>query len=301
MDTDAIDVYMKPIIPFLQKEGVTELTIAEPGSLWLLVNGDRNKYPVPELDLNHLQGFARLIANYSVQSVDEEEPLLSTMLPGGYRIQVALPPACPNDRILMSIRRQNIQDLSLSDYLKAGIIQSRQDYDLLCDAISNRKNILISGGTGSGKTTLLNACLKDISRFDVIATIEDSQELRPTQDLVLPFLFSRGDQSVANITPEQLLEACLRVNPDRIMMGELRGKEAYYFLRAVNTGHPGSITTLHADTPELAIDQLALMVLQQGLGLTRPEIKEYIRTVIDYVVQIRFVDKTQRRIELVAL
>lgn len=159
--------------------------------------------------------------------------------------------------------------------------------DALAAAVRERKNILIAGGTSTGKTTLLSALLKETAPHERIITIEDTPELAPPHRNCLSLIASRGEQGQARVSVQDLLEASLRFRPDRILLGELRGKEAFTFLRAVNTGHPGSITTVHADTPEGAIAQVCLMVMQAGLGLTHEQITTYIRSVVDLIVQMQ--------------
>ena len=171
----------------------------------------------------------------------------------------------------------------------------RRDYRSFCQrAIRARQNILISGGTSTGKTTFLNACLREIPDTERLITVEDAREVRLAQSNCVHLVSSRGGQGQAQVTPQQLIEACLRLRPDRIIMGELRGVEAFAFLRAVNTGHPGSITTVHADTPLMAFEQLALMVLQAGLGMERPQILDYIRHVLPIVIQLQRGDAGRR-------
>jgi len=133
----------------------------------------------------------------------------------------------------------------------------------------------------------LNAILKEIEPHERIVTIEDTPEVMPPQKNHVSLLASKGDQGQSKVTIQDLLEASLRFRPDRILLGELRGKEAYSFLRAVNTGHPGSITTIHADTPQGALEQICLMVMQANLGLTHDQIMAYISSIIDVVIQLK--------------
>ena len=155
-------------------------------------------------------------------------------------------------------------------------------------AVKGRKNIIISGGTSTGKTTFMNAELKEIPKYERLITAEDAREI-DLKDFPnkVHLVASRGGQGRAQVTTQELIEACLRLRPDRIIVGELRGKEAFSFLRAVNTGHPGSITTIHADSPKLAYEQLILMVMQAGLGLDRSQINEYIGSIINIVIQLK--------------
>lgn len=159
--------------------------------------------------------------------------------------------------------------------------------EFLTLAIQQRRNILISGGTSTGKTTFLNALLKQIPATERIITIEDVPEIHVTQPNSLSLFASRNQQGRAQIDMQHLVEASLRLRPDRIIIGELRGAEAFSFLRAINTGHPGSIATLHADTPLLAFEQLVLMVMQKNLGLSREQIENYIRLIVEVVVQLK--------------
>jgi len=145
-----------------------------------------------------------------------------------------------------------------------------------------------------GKQLFCNAALRAIPLDERLITIEDAREIELDHENKVHLLVSKGEQGRANVTTQEQIEACLRLAPDRIIVGELRGKEAFSFLRAVNTGHPGSITTIHADTPKFALEQLSMMVMQASLGLTRSEITEYIYNVIDIVVQLKKGEKGRR-------
>ena len=149
-----------------------------------------------------------------------------------------------------------------------------------------RKNILVSGGTSTGKTTFLNSLLAEIPQIERLVLIEDTAELHLKHENAVGLIAARGELSEANVTAEDLLIAALRMRPDRIILGELREVEAFTFLRAVNTGHPGSMTTIHADTPGRAIEQLALLVLQAGSKLSRDDVRHYVRQSVDVFVQL---------------
>ncbi len=152
-------------------------------------------------------------------------------------------------------------------------------------SLAHGASVGLFGPNGHGKTTFLNAILKEVPVDERIITIEDTREVNPLQKNYLPLVASKGDQGEARVTVETLLQASMRLRPDRIFLGEIRGAEAYSFLRAINTGHPGSITTVHADSPAGAFEQLALMVMQAGLGLRRDEIVGYIKSVLPIVIQ----------------
>ena len=149
-----------------------------------------------------------------------------------------------------------------------------------------RKTIVISGGTSSGKTTLLNALVHEIDESERLIAIEDAPEIRLNHPNAIGLVAVRGDQGEARVDADDLLQASLRMRPDRILLGELRGKEAFAFLRTVSSGHPGSITTVHADSPDNAIDQIALLAMTSGLDLGWTKIQTYVRRVIDVIVQL---------------
>ena len=153
--------------------------------------------------------------------------------------------------------------------------------------IKNKVTFIVSGGTSTGKTTFINACLAEIPENERLVIIEDARELFLAQSNIAHLLYSRGGQGLSTAGAQDLLEASLRLRPDRIILGELRGVEAASFLRAINTGHEGSMSSVHADTPQLAYEQIALMVMQAGLGLERAEIIEYIKDIIPIVVQLK--------------
>jgi type IV secretion system protein VirB11 len=153
-------------------------------------------------------------------------------------------------------------------------------------AVQQRRNIVVSGGTGTGKTTFLNALLKEVSLDERLILIEDAAEIRLVHENAVGLVAVKGQTGEARVDVDDLLQAALRMRPDRIIVGELRGKEAFTFLRAVNTGHPGSVTTLHADTPDGALEQLALMSLQTGTAMTHADIIAYVHSVVDVIVQL---------------
>lgn len=303
--------------PFLDDDAVSEICINAPGIVWIERAGKTHmeRHEVPALDTQTITQLSRLIAHDTSQGVSKETPLLSAALPSGERIQVILSPASKFGTAL-SIRKQVLKDISLSDYAAVGafasvnmiesddaadddqelraLLQEGQVESFISRAVAKKKNIVISGGTSTGKTTFLNAVLKEVPSHERIITLEDSPELKPPHENWLSLIASKGDQGISNASMADLLEASLRMRPDRILLGELRGKEAYIFLRAVNTGHPGSITTVHADTPARALDQIGLMVMQCNLGVSHADVMNYIRSIVDIIVQLKRVDGQRR-------
>lgn len=302
--------YLDIFKEWLDNPQISEICVNKPGELWIEELGAPAMIRIENKNITYenLVRLGRLIASHTEQAIAKEIPLLSAVLPTGERIQIALPPVARHG-VALSIRKQVIRDMSLSDFVKAGTynevnitrnLEENTDNDHLPDmsqpneiakflsqAIRDKKNIIISGGTSSGKTTQLNAILKEIDESERIITIEDTPEVHPPHKNHLSFIASKGDQGMSKVSIQDCLEASLRFRPDRILLGELRGKEAYSFLRAVNTGHPGSITTVHADTPKGAMEQITLMVMQADLGLSREEILSYISSIVDVVIQLK--------------
>ena len=304
----ALETYLEPLNNIFEEDGVSEVSINRPLEAWIEKKGEMVYDSIPELDFDHLKGLALLVAQSTDQIISEEKPLLSATLPNGFRIQIVMPPACESGTIGMSIRKPSTMNFSIQDYKEMGafdntsveevidendnkllsLLKDNNIADFISLAITSKKNIIISGGTSTGKTTFTNALLRAIPHDERIITCEDAREIdlneHPNR---LHLLASKGGQGRANITTQDLIEGCLRLRPDRIIVGELRGVEAFSFLRAINTGHPGSISTLHADTPEGAIEQLKMMVMQAGLGIPSDQIRKYILNVVDIVMQLK--------------
>jgi type IV secretion system protein VirB11 len=297
--------YLAPLAPWLARPDVTDILINRPGEVWIeTTGGGMTREAAPAMTDTVLARLARQIAGASHQAVSREHPLLSASLPGGERVQVIGPPATRGG-VAVAVRKHSISDLSLADLARSGVFQRRADTaradeaelrrlladgDLegfLATAVRQRKTMVLSGGTSSGKTTLLNGLIKQIPAHERLIAIEDAPEIRLVHDNALGLIAVRGEMGEARVDAEALLQASLRMRPDRILLGELRGAEAFAFLRAVNTGHPGSITTLHADSPGGALDQIAMMALLGGANLDWAAVRAYARQVIDVIVQMR--------------
>ena len=260
---------------------------------------------VPDLTGRVLLRLARQIAASSAQGVSREHPLLAASLPDGSRVQIVLPPATRGE-MAIAIRKHVVAGMSLADYERSGAFSATRVTQGLASkglrgltpsapdnlasflrtAVTERRNILIAGGTSTGKTTFLNALLREIPREERLILIEDTPELQLTHANAVGLLAVRGSMGEAAVTAEDLLIASLRMRPDRIILGEMRGAEALTFLRAVNTGHPGSLSTIHADSPERAIDQLALLVMQSGTAMKWEDVAQYVGNSLDIIVQL---------------
>jgi type IV secretion system protein VirB11 len=291
-----LHAYLEPFREWLEGDEVSEIIVNRPGEVWLEVAGEdtMRRVAAPAVDDTLLRRLSEQVARVTHQGVSRAWPLLSATLPGGARIQIVGPPATRGHWAL-AIRRHRLKELSLADYAQSALVR-KADTDLRVDAadpvgtlrraVAARATILISGGTSSGKTTFLNSLLREVPGSERLVLIEDTPEIHTGEGNKLALVAVKGELGEARLTTDDLLQAALRLRPDRIVLGELRGKEAVSFLRAINTGHPGSFTTIHANTPEGALEQLALMVLQSGLGLSRADTIAYACSVIDLVVQL---------------
>lgn len=318
--SSALDLTLRALRPLLSRSDVTELCINQPGTAYLETHDGWQREPIPFADFDWCHRLAKLVANSTRQRIDEETPLLSASLPSGERIQIVLPPATSAGCVAISIRRPSDQVWSIDELSASGIFRTTrrasealdenetrlssllqsQDYEAFMRlAVVSRKNILVSGPTGSGKTTWTKALIREIPSEERLITIEDAQELvldrHPNH---VRLFYSKDDQGLARVTPKQLLESCLRMKPDRILLAELRAEEAFDYLRNVNSGHPGSITSVHAASAELAFEQLVLLVKQSrgGQELPRADIKQLLYLLVDVVIQFG-VERHQRFIK----
>lgn len=319
-DMDAasyLDAYLAPLLPMLTRCDVTDIFVNRPGELWIeTLGGGLERHAAPKLDEPQLWRLARQIASLAHQGISREHPLLSATLADGSRVQIVAPPAT-RGHLALAIRKHVVAELTLTDYAAAGAFRGAVVADrpmvrdkhgaptndeaigeYLAQCVRARKNILVAGGTSTGKTTFLNALIKEIPPQERLILIEDTPELRLDHSNIVGMVAVRGNQGETRVTTDDLLQAALRMRPDRIILGELRGEEAYSFLRAVNTGHPGSLTTLHADSPEGAVEQLALIILQTGVQLRHEDITRYVASVIDVFVQLERRDGIRRVAEI---
>jgi type IV secretion system protein VirB11 len=300
--------YLAPLTGMLARADVTDIYVNRPGELWAeTIGGAIERHDAPALDEATLARLARQIAALTHQGISREHPLLSATLPDGARVQVVAPPATRGP-LALAIRKHVSPDLSLGDYVAAGAFAGtrgrdrleRSDVDkaladqlgggdiagMLAAAVKARKNILVSGGTSTGKTTFLNALIREIPLEERLILIEDTPELQVVHENMIGLLAARSALGEARVSANDLVAASLRMRPDRIILGELRGEEAFAFLRAVNTGHPGSMTSVHADSAERAIEQIVLLVLQAGTQLSRDDVRHYIWSTVDVFVQL---------------
>jgi type IV secretion system protein VirB11 len=307
--SSALELNLRALRPILADPDVTEVCINAPGEAFVETRQGWTRRPLPFADLQWCLRLAKLIANSTRQRIDESSPLLSAALPSGERAQIVLPPATLAGTVAITLRRPSSEVWTIQELARRGIFRSTRratctlddterellrllnehDYEAFMRlAVRARKNILVSGPTGSGKTTWTKALIREIPGEERLITIEDARELvldrHPNH---VRLFYSKDDQGLARVTPKQLLESCLRMKPDRILLAELRAEEAFDYLRNVNSGHPGSITSIHAGSCELAFEQLVLLVKQStgGRELGRRDIKSLLYLLIDVVIQ----------------
>jgi type IV secretion system protein VirB11 len=300
--------HMKLFRPLLETDGVNEVVVNRPCEVWVEQSGRWECHAVPGLTFEHCRSLATAVATLTGQHTSERAPLLGAQLPSGERIQFVQPTATPANTIAICIRKPSTFLPQLDDFERSGLfdrirettttlkpfeqdlleLKANRCYaEFLRMAVRHHQTIVVAGKTGSGKTTFMKALVEEVPITERLITIEDAAELLlPSHRNKLHLFFSKNAQGASDVSAKQLLEACLRLRPDRIFLAEVRGEEAYYFLRLAASGHPGSITSLHAGSCELAFEQLALMVRESpaGGGMTMPEIKQLARSVVDIVV-----------------
>lgn len=303
-----LQTFLAPLTPWLGRPDVTDLLVNAPGEVWFeTMQGGMHRAEAPELTSKTLLRLAQQIAAASHQGVSREHPLLSATLPDGARVQIVAPPAT-REHLALAIRKHVIADLSLDTFEAAGSFSQTKRADVarasapdgeldallkagavkafLKRAVTIGKTILISGGTASGKTTFLNALLKETPSTQRIIAIEDTPEVALMHPNAVGLIAVKGALGEARVGLDDLMQAALRMRPDRLLVGEIRGAEAFTFLRAINTGHPGSMTTVHADSPRGALEQIAFMSMQAGVNLSRSDVIDYARETIDIIVQL---------------
>jgi type IV secretion system protein VirB11 len=301
--------YLAPLAGYLDDPQLTEIVVNRPGEIFTEGPAGWRRHDAPGLTDPHLRHLALAAAAFTKQDIAPDHPIVSTVLPGGERCQIVIPPAVPRGTVSLTIRKVARHVLTLDAFEREHLFAEvrRSDAALSADerelvrlqeasawraflerAVQARRNILISGATGSGKTTLAKGLVGCIPPDERILTIEDTPELSVPHANHVRLLYAKDGLGLARIGPRELLESCLRMRPDRILLQELRDGTAFYYLRNVNTGHPGSITTIHADSASLAFEQLTLLVKEsaEGRELSRGDIRHLLHLSIDVVVQM---------------
>jgi len=302
-----LGTYLNPIMPLFLRDDLVEVAINPDGKVWIERKGAAHMERAAHLTIDRSlsTNLGQAIASAVGVQFSEKKPTVAGKITLGdmaIRTQVVAPPVveggmaitfrpfkvAADQLIEPRLLAGGLVDLDARRRARAGdalrMAEAGQVSDAMRLCVEERMNILISGGTSTGKTTFARSLLAMVDPAERILTIEDAYELFPRQENVVALKADRSSQGER--TPARLLEASLRMRPDRIILGELRGEESRTFLEAINTGHGGSFTTIHADTARKAIDRLAIMVMAAGLGMGFEEVKRYCEGSIDLVVQL---------------
>jgi len=319
-DTSA-QLHLEHFQEFLGDPEITEIAINGPNEVFTESSGLWRCAPcdVSERDLLNL---GTAVGRLCDQEWNEQHPLLSASVPllsgvgcqdsrfRELRLQLARPPAVPPGTVSITIRKPALVERSLAEFAAAGLFEKAESgcsvgpsgdtdlrqlleqgaiEDFLRLAVRRRKNIVVAGATGSGKTTFMKALVREIPLDERLITIEDVRELNVPHPNRVHLLYSKGNQSSSAVTARDLLEACLRMKPSRILLAELRGAECLYYVRNAASGHPGSITSVHAGSPDLAFEQMAIMIKDSpgGAFLDFQTIKRLLHLTVDVVVQFQ--------------
>lgn len=287
--------HLKPLEPFLKKSGVVEISINGAGGVWLETSKGWQYKEVKELTLSNLNYLAEVLATLSGQVFSDTVPILATHLPYyGFRMQ-ALGGSLVDSGFAASIRCGAAKTFPLEGYFghapdpvkptkapeQSGVIV--EGVDELYNAIKTNKNILVSGGTGTGKTTFINSVIKHIDLDTRIITIEDTKELNLPHKNCVRILKSKTGTDMAKITYKDIINACMRLRPDRLILGEIDIENTVPFLRLLNTGHSGCLSSVHAESPDQAIDALVLNAELAGL---QGNIRQYALQSLDLIVHL---------------
>lgn len=284
-----------PLEPLLADPSINDILVNGSQNVWIDRDGKLEPTDIRFKDDNHLlHVIARIVARIG-RRVDESSPIVDARLPDGSRVNAIIPPLAI-DGPTLSIRRFRAMPYTVNDLIDKGTFSFAME-QFLGFAVKSRLNILVSGGTSAGKTTLLNTLSGYISDSERIVTIEDTAELRLQQRHVVR-LESRpaNIEGQGSVSQRDLVKNALRMRPDRIIVGEVRGPEALDMLQAMNTGHEGSLTTVHANSPRDALSRIETLVLLAGIDLSQRSIREQIASAFDLVVQIKRLSDGSRRV-----
>lgn len=302
-----LNTYIEKLDKYLSQD-ISELCINKPGVVFLDYSGQWKREDDESINMSWLTQFASVVATHSKQTISEKTPLLSTVLTNGLRIQIVMPPAVLQGTFAVDIRKPGSKRLEWKSYRESGAfdeikdindgipadekelleLKSQRDYEgFLRAAIKYYKNILVSGATSTGKTTFTNLLISEIPLDERLAIIEDSCEIQCPHENVVRLIYSKGNQGLSTATAEQLLECCLRLTPTRIVLGEIRGEEAYTFLDTIYSGHDGCITSMHASSPYDAFERLKIMIKKSEVGraFNDTTLDRFIYNKIDVILQ----------------
>jgi pilus assembly protein CpaF len=279
-----------PLERLLADDSITEVMVNGPFDIWIERQGRLTQAPVRFNDDSHLRRIINKMVAQVGRRIDESSPMVDARLPDGSRVNAIIPPLSLSGP-LVTIRKFSRRRLDMDDLIRMGTL-STETVEFLQRAVQAQLNILISGGTGTGKTTMMNAISTAIPESERIVTIEDAAELRLNQEHVLRLeARPKNIEGEGEVTIRDLVRNSLRMRPDRIIVGEVRGAESLDMLQAMNTGHDGSLTTVHANTPRDALARVETMVMMAGFDLPLRAIRQQVASALDMIVHLeRFED-----------
>lgn len=292
IENDTTRAFLGPILEYLDDESVSEVLVNSPSEIFIERAGRLHKTESAFADADALFAAARNIAQYVGRRIDELNPILDARLPDGSRIHIVIPP-CAKDGVYMAIRKFGDVPLEVKDLIQVGGM-SVEMARFLHVAVQLKKNLIVSGSTSSGKTTLLNAISSFIPADQRIVVIEDASELQLQQEHVLRMETVQHDKLHVDI--RDLVKSSLRLRPDRIVIGEVRGPEALDLLQAMTTGHAGSMSTLHANNPKQAIARIETLIMMNRLEMPLIAIRSQIANAIQIIVQAQRLRDGSRRL-----
>jgi pilus assembly protein CpaF len=291
--------FLRPIEHLIRNDAISEIMVNGSGRIFIEKQGELLTVPDIVLTEKLLQVAVRNIARVLGDEINDEMPLLDSRLPDGSRVAAALPP-CSRRGITLTIRKFPTRLFTPEDLVRAGTLPG-VILDYLAESVRSRRNILVSGGTGSGKTTMLNALATFIDPAERVVLIEETSEVRITLENLIEFEARREQPGRPAVTIRDLLRATLRHRPDRILVGEVRGGEAFDLLQALNTGHSGTLSTIHANSAKLAISRFITCVLQSGVELPYRAIRSNIADALDLVLHVERRNRRRYVAELLRL
>ena len=284
-----------PLEPLLQDDSVTDILVNGPKTVFIERNGVLERVKTEFQDERHLMRIIQKIVSAVGRRIDESSPFVDARLADGSRVNAIVAPLAV-DGSLLSIRKFAKKRIGIDRLIELGSVPEPMA-EVMRAVVRSRKNVLISGGTGSGKTTLLNAMSSFIDERERVVTIEDSAELQLQQEHVArletrpPNIEGRGE-----VTQRDLVKNALRMRPDRIIVGEVRAGEAFDMLQAMNTGHDGSMTTVHANTPRDALSRIEQMIGMSGIDMPSRSARAQIASAINVVIQVGRLSDGRRRV-----
>jgi pilus assembly protein CpaF len=284
-----------PLERLLADDTVTEIMVNGPYEIWVERRGQLSETPARFSDDSHLRRIINKMVAQVGRRIDESSPMVDARLPDGSRVNAIIPPLSLTGPIV-TIRKFSKKRLDLNELIRLGTL-STEAVEFLQRSVVAELNILISGGTGTGKTTLLNALSSSIPDSDRIVTIEDAAELQLNQRHVLRLeARQKNIEGEGEVTIRELVRNSLRMRPDRIVVGEVRGAEALDMLQAMNTGHDGSLTTVHANSPRDALSRIETMVLMAGFELPVRAIRQHVSSALDLILHLERLEDGLRRV-----